>query len=200
MREVLFGMKLKTVLFAALWLAVLLSSCGTASEDRESASAASYISELEFYDRFTNAEVENMAFSKLGLFSLTCDYDSREIRIYKDGEELEVLCKLTNMTGMTIDTELQIPGGKSIEDMARLYVSDEGSNPVATGWCKEKTFLPYETYEIPIKLTIPDGAAKGSCHLAAGIGIQVFNEDITERMQLSYCGVSMDVLYVPVTE
>ena len=155
-------MKLKTVLFAALWLAVLLSSCGTAPEDRESASAASYSSELEFYDRFTNAEVVNMAFSKLGLFSLTCDYDPREIRIYKDGEEFEVLYKLTNMTGMTIDTELQVLGGKSIDDMARLYVSDESSNPVATGWAEEKTFQPYETYEIPIKLTIPDGAARGA--------------------------------------
>lgn len=193
-------MKLKTVLFAALSAAVLLSSCGTAPEDRESASAASYSSELAFYDRFTKAEVENMAFSKLGLFSLTCDYDPREIRIYKDGEEFEVLYKLTNMTGMTIDTELQILSGKCIDDMARLYVSDESGNPVATGWTEEKTFQPYETYEIPIKLTIPDGAAKGNCHLAAGIGIQVFNEDITERMQLNYCGVSMGVMYVPVTE
>lgn len=193
-------MKLKTVLFAALAAAVLLSSCGIAPEDRESASAASYSSELEFYDRFTNAEVENMAFSKLGLFSLTCDYDPRQIRIYKVGEEFEVLCKLTNMTGMTIDTELQILGGKSIEDMARLYVSDEENNPVATGWTEEKTFQPYETYEIPIKLTIPDGAEKGSCHLAAGIGMQVFNEDITERMQLNYCNVSMDAMYVSVTE
>lgn len=193
-------MKLKSVLFALLASAVLLASCGTAAEDSKSASAASYSSELEFYDRFTNAEVENMAFSKLGLFSLTCDYDPREIRIYKDGEEFEVLYKLTNMTGMTIDTELQILGGKSIDDMAKLYVSDEGGNPVATGWAEEKTFQPYETYEIPIKLTIPEGAAKGSCHLAAGIGIQVFNEDITERMQLNYCGVSMGVMYVPVTE
>ncbi|MDE6763908.1 MAG: hypothetical protein K2J73_09540 [Oscillospiraceae bacterium] len=193
-------MKLKTVLFAVLSGAVLFSSCGTAPDERESSSAASYASELEFYDRFTNAEVENMAFSKLGLFSLTCDYDPREIRIYKDGEELEVLYKLTNMTGMTIDTELQILGGESIEDMARLYVSDEHSNPVATGWTEEKTFQPYETYEIPIRLTIPDGAAKESCHLSAGIGIQVFNEDITERMQLNYCSVSMSVMYVPVTE
>ena len=193
-------MKFKTVLFAVLSAAVLLSSCGNSPDDRESASAASYSSELEFYDRFTNAEVENMAFSKLGLFSLTCDYDTRNIRIYKDGEEIEVLCKLTNMTGMTIDTELQIPGGKSIDDMARLCVSDEYSNPAAAGWSEEKTFQPYETYEIPIKLTIPDGAAKGSCHIAAGIGIQVFNEDITERMQLNYCSVSMGVMYVPVTE
>lgn len=193
-------MKLKTVLFAALSAAVMLSSCGTAAEDSKSASAASYSSELEFYDRFSNAEVENMAFSKLGLFSLTCDYDPREIRLYKVGDEIEVLCKLTNMTGMTVDTELQVPGGQSIEDMARLYVSDERDNPVATGWCGKKTFQPYETYEIPIKLTVPYGAAKGSCHLAAGIGIQVFNEDITERMQLNYCGVSMGAMYVPVTE
>lgn len=193
-------MKFKTLVFAALSAAVMLSSCGNAPDDRESASAASYGSELEFYDRFTNAEIENMAFSKLGLFSLTCDYDTRNIRIYKDGEEIEVLCKLTNMTGMTIDTELQIPGGKSVEDMARLYVSDEKSNPVATGWAEEKTFQPYETYEIPVKLTIPEGAAKGSCHIAAGIGIQVFNEDITRRMQLNYCSVSTGVMYVPVTE
>lgn len=194
-------MKFKTVLFAALSAAVLLSSCGSVPDDKESASAeAAYVTELEFYDRFTNAEVENMAFSKLGLFSLTCDYNTRDIRIYKDGEEFEVICKLTNMTGMTIDTELQIPGGKSIDDMARLYVSGEDRNPAATGWSEEKTFQPYETYEIPIKLTIPDGAAKGSCHLAAGIGIQVFNEDITERMQLDYCSVSMGVMYVPVTE
>ncbi|MDE5992301.1 MAG: hypothetical protein K2G87_04550, partial [Oscillospiraceae bacterium] len=191
-------MKFKTVLFAALSAAVMLSSCGNAPDDRESASAeAAHVTELEFYDRFSNAEVENMAFSKLGLFSLTCDYDTRDIRIYKDGEEFEVICKLTNMTGMTIDTELQIPGGSSIDDMARLYVSDEGRNPIATGWAEEKTFQPYETYEIPIKLTIPDGAAEGSCHLAAGIGIQVFNEDITERMQLNYCSVSMGVMYVP---
>ncbi|MBD5383441.1 MAG: hypothetical protein HDR72_00390 [Ruminococcaceae bacterium] len=193
-------MKFKTLVFAALSAAVMLSSCGNAPDDRESAAAASYGSELEFYDRFTNAEIENMAFSKLGLFSLTCDYDTRNIRIYKDGEEIEVLCKLTNMTGMTIDTELQIPGGKSVEDMARLYVSDEKSNPAATGWAEEKTFQPYETYEIPVKLTIPEGAAKGSCHIAAGIGIQVFNEDITRRMQLNYCSVSTGVMYVPVTE
>lgn len=192
-------MKFKTVLFAALSAVVMLSSCGNAPDDRESASAeAAHAAELEFYDRFSNAEVENMAFSKLGLFSLTCDYNTRDIRIYKDGEEIEVLYKLTNMTGMTIDTELQIAGGSSIDDMAWLYVSDGNRNPVATGWSEEKTFLPYETYEIPIKLTIPDGAAEESCHLAAGIGIQVFNEDITERMQLDYCSVSMGVMYVPV--
>lgn len=192
-------MKFKTVLFAALSAAVLLSSCGNASDDRESASVASYSSELEFYDRFSNAEVENMAFSKLGLFSLTCDYDTRNIKIYEVGEEIEVLYKLTNMTGMAIDTELQIAGGKSVDDMAWLYVSDENRNPIATGWSEEKTFLPYETYEIPIKLTVPDGAAEKSCHLAAGIGIQVFNDDIIERMQLNYCSVSMSVMYVPVT-
>ena len=192
-------MKFKTLVFAALSAAVMLSSCGNAPDDRESASAASYSSELEFYDRFSNAEVENMAFSKLGLFSLTCDYDTRNIKLYKVGEEIEVLYKLTNMTGMTIDTELQIAGGKSVDDMAWLYVSDENRNPIATGWSEEKTFLPYETYEIPIKLTVPDGAAEGSCHLAAGIGIQVFNEDIIERMQLNYCNVSMGVMYVPVT-
>lgn len=192
-------MKFKTLVFAALSAAVLLSSCGNAPDDRESASAeAAHAAELEFYDRFSNAEVENMAFSKLGLFSLTCDYDTRNIKIYETGEEIEVLYKLTNMTGMTIDTELQILGGKGVEDMAKLYVSDEYDNPVATGWAEEKTFLPYETYEIPIKLTVPDGAAEKSCHLAAGIGIQVFNEDIAERMQLNYCSVSMGVMYVPV--
>lgn len=193
-------MKFKTLVFAVLSSAVLLSSCGNAPDDTESASAASYSTELEFYDRFSNAEVENMAFSKLGLFSLTCDYDTRNIKLYKVGEEIEVLYKLTNMTGMTIDTELQILGGKGAEDMAKLYVSDEYDNPVATGWSEEKTFQPYETYEIPVKLTVPDGAAEKSCHLAAGIGIQVFNEDITERMQLSYCGVSMGVMYVPVRQ
>ena len=191
-------MKFKTLVFAALSAAVMLSSCGNAPDDRESASAASYSSELEFYDRFSNAEVENMAFSKLGLFSLTCDYDTRNIKIYKVGEEIDVLYKLTNMTGMTVDTELQIAGGNSIDDMAWLYVSDENRNPIATGWSEEKTFLPYETYEIPIKLTVPDGAAEGSCHLTASIGIQVFNDDIIERMQLNYCSVSMGVMYVPV--
>lgn len=192
-------MKFKALLFAALSSAILLSSCGSTTDDREIASVASYSSELEFYDRFSNAEVENMAFSKLGLFSLTCDYDTRDIRIYKAGDEIEVLYKLTNMTGMTIDAELQIAGGSSIDDMAWLYISDENRNPIATGWSEEKTFLPYETYEIPIKLTVPDGAAEKSCHLAAGIGIQVFNDDIIERMQLNYCSVSMSVMYVPVT-
>lgn len=190
-------MKLKAILFSVLCsAAVLLSSCGNVPADRETVRA----SELEFYDRFSNAEIENMAFSKLGLFSLTCDYDTKDIKFRKDGDELEILYKLTNMTGMTIDTELQIPGGKSVEDIARLCVSDEYSNPVATGWSEEKTFQPYETYEISVKLTIPDGASKGICHLVAGIGIQVFNEDITERMQRSYCGVSTGAMYIPVIE
>ncbi|MCM1023008.1 MAG: hypothetical protein NC395_02995 [Prevotella sp.] len=200
--------KFKAVIFSVLCMtAVMFSSCGNPPEDRETASAeaadsarAADFSGLEFYDRFSAAEIENMAFSKLGLFSLTCGYDTREIKFCKEGEELEVLYKLTNMTGMTIDTELQVLGGESIEDMAWLYVSDRRGNPVAMGWSEEKTFQPYETYEIPVKLTIPDGASEGSCRLAAGIGIQVFDEDITERMQLGYCGVSMGDMYVPVTK
>lgn len=191
-------MKLKSALFAALSAAVLFSSCGNVPADSGSASEQAVdCSALEFYDRFSQAEVENMSISKLGLFSLTCDYDTREIKFYTSGEELNIVCKLTNMTDMTINTELQIMGGESAEDIARLYVSEKNS-PAATGWCEEKTFQPYETYEIPVKLKIPREAAGKGCYLASWIDVQVNDPEIYGRMQINYCRMSLNDMYVPV--
>ncbi len=192
-------MKLKAALLAALSAAaVLFSSCGGVPADKESADAKTADSSaLEFYDRFSRAEVENMIISKLGLFSLTCDYDTREIKFYTSGEELNVVYKLTNMTDMTINTELQIMGGNCAEDIACLYVSEKNS-PAAAGWCEEKTFLPYETYEIPVKLTIPQEAAGEGCYLSSWIDVQVLDPEIYERMQINYCRLPLNDMYVPV--
>ena len=95
-------MRLKAALWAALSAAaVLFSSCGNVPADSKSAGIQTADSSaLGFYDRFSQAEVENMIISKLGLFSLTCDYDTREIKFYTSGEELNVVYKLTNMTDM----------------------------------------------------------------------------------------------------
>lgn len=192
-------MKLKAALWAALSAAaVLFSSCGNVPADSKSAGIQTADpSALGFYDRFSQAEVENMIISKLGLFSLTCDYDTREIKFYTSGEELNVVYKLTNMTDMTVNTELQIMGGECAEDIASLYVSEKNS-PAATGWCEEKTFQPYETYEIPVKLTVPQEAAGKGCYLASRIDIQMLDPEIYERMQINYCRMPLNDMYVPV--
>lgn len=192
-------MKLKAALLAALSAAaVLFSSCGGVPADKESADAKTADSSaLEFYDRFSQAEVENMTISKLGLFSLTCDYDTREIRFYTSGEELSVVYKLTNMTDMTINTELQIMGGNCAEDIACLYVSEKNS-PAAAGWCEEKIFQPYDTYEIPVKLTVPQEAAGKGCYLSSCIDVKVLDPEIYERMQINYCRLPLNDMYVPV--
>lgn len=192
-------MKLKAALLAALSAAALLfSSCGNVPADKESADAQTAdFSALGFYDRFSRAEVENMTISKLGLFSLTCDYDTREIKFYASGENLNVVYKLTNMTDMTINTELQIMGGDCAEDIACLYVSEKNS-PAAVGWCEEKTFQPYETYEIPVKLTVPQEAAGKGCYLSSWIDVQVLDPEIYERMQINYCRLPLNDMYVPV--
>lgn len=191
-------MKLKAALLAALSAAVLFSSCGNASADRESADIrTAESSALGFYDRFSPAEVENMTISKLGLFSLTCDYDTREIKFYKPGEEINVVYKLTNMTDMTISTELRIMGGDRAEDIACLYVSEKNS-PAASGWCEERTFQPYETYEIPVKLTVPQEAAGKGCYLSSWIDVQVLDPEIYGRMQINYCRLPLNDMYVPV--
>lgn len=175
---------------------LLLASCGSAVPDTESAAHnSSAHSELEFYDSFSAAELENMRYSKLAVFSLTCDYDTREIKFYSSGDEIKITYKLTNMTGLTLDTELAVLGGERLEDMAYIY-SGEKTNPVATGYSEEKTFQPYETYEIPVTLTVPEGG--GNCYIGTGIGIQVFNPEVYERMQINYCGISLEDMYVPV--
>ncbi len=192
-------MKLKAALWAVfLAAAVLFSSCGNSTADSESADIQTAgSSALGFYDRFSRAEVENMTISKLGLFSLTCDYDTREIKFYKTGEELNVVYKLTNMTDMTISAELQIMGGECAEDIACLYVSEKNS-PAAAGWCEEKTFQPYETYEIPVKLTVPQEAAGKGCYLSSWIDVQVLDPEICGRMQINYCRLPLNDMYVPV--
>ncbi len=174
--------------------AFLFTSCGNAAPDRESAAAAQSAG-LSFYDRFSSAENENMRYSKLALFSLTCDYDTKEIKFYNAGDEIKVVYKLTNMTDMELHTELQVLGGKSLADMAYIVPSDaEPINPIATGYAEEKTFEPYETYSIPVTLTVPGGS--GSYYICAGIGIQFLDEDVYKLMQINYGGISLDKMYI----
>lgn len=178
--------------------AFLFTSCGNAAPDAESAAEdVPKQSELELYDRFSKAEVENMRFSKLALFSLTCDHDTKELKFHKAGDEIKVVYKLTNMTDMTLHTELQVLGGESLEDMAYILPDDMPPiNPIATGYGEEKTFEPYETVSIPVTLTVPEDC--GGCYICAGIGMQLFDEEVFERMQMNYCGISLDKMYVAV--
>ncbi len=171
--------------------ALLFTSCGNAAPERGSAQAAG----LSFYDRFSSVENENMRFSKLALFSLTCDYDTKEIKFYNEGDRIELVYKLTNMTDMELHTELQVLGGKSLADIAYIVPADaEPINPVATGYGEEKTFQPYETYSIPVTLTVPEGG--DGYYICAGIGIQFLDEDIYKLMQINYDGISLDKMYI----
>lgn len=174
--------------------AFLFTSCGNSAPDRESAVYAQSAG-LSFYDRFSSAENENMRYSKLALFSLTCDYDTKEIRFYNAGDEIKVVYKLTNMTDMELHTELQVLGGKSLSDIAYIVPSDAGTiNPIATGYAEEKTFEPYETYSIPVTLTVPEDS--GSYYICAGIGIQFLDEEVYKLMQINYGGISLDKMYI----
>ncbi len=191
--------KIKCIFTSVLCMAAMLfSSCGNAAPDTES--AAKEIpkqSEFEIYDRFSAAEVENMRYSKLALFSLTCDYDTKELKFRKAGEEIEVVYKLTNMTDITLHTELQVLSGESLEDMAYILPDDMPQiNPVATGYVEEKIFEPYETVSIPVTLTVPEDC--GGCYIYAGIGMQLFDEEVIERMQMNYCGITLDKMYAAV--
>jgi len=188
---------IKNIFFSVLCMAAFLfSSCGEAAADSESADASEQ-SALEFYDRFSKTETENMRYSKLALLSLTCGYDTMEPEFYKAGDNIEIVYKLTNMTDMTLHTELSVLGGESLEDMAYIIPASEGPpNPIATGYGEEKTFEPYETYAIPVTLTVPGDS--GSYCIYAGIGIQFMDEEIYSLMQTGYDGISLDGMSVAV--